>query len=77
MLWPKLIIACFQFMTALMRSVEHARIKKQGIDEAINAGLQAAIKGLKDAQIARDTVQQHIDAKPDELLADDGFRRKK
>ena len=63
-------------MTALIRMAEHAKARQQGAEEAIAAGLRAAMKGMQDAQNARDDVRKRIDAKPDELLADDGFRRK-
>jgi Tfp pilus assembly protein PilF len=73
--WVKIAIAGFQFLAALIRMAESAKARKQGADEAIAAGLAAALKGMQDAQVARENVRKRIDADPNELRSDDGFRR--
>lgn len=72
--WIKIIVAGFQFTVALIRMVETAKERRQGANEAITAGLVAALKGMQDAQNARESVRNRIDANPNELRADDGFR---
>lgn len=74
--WVKIVIAGLQFMTALIRMAETAKARQQGVDETIAAGLAAALKGMQDAQDARESVRNDIAANPGKLRTDDGFRRK-
>lgn len=73
--WASIISTALKVLNMVLAYIRDAEQRGIGRDQAIKEGLEAAQKGLQDAQAARAAVRHDATINPDRVRDDDGFKR--